>query len=86
MVEPPPGIAPRERVYMVSFAAVLTEQKANETAQGINVNGTRPRVVAAQSGSTTIYRVVLGPYASREEADKVGKESGRAFWIYEDIQ
>jgi hypothetical protein len=86
MVEPPPGIAPRPRVFMVSFAAVLTEQKATETAQGITVSGTRPRVVAAQSGSTTIYRVVLGPYTTREEADKVGRDSGRPFWIYEDNQ
>jgi YVTN family beta-propeller protein len=83
MVEPPrpPATA---KGYVVSFAAVLTEQKANETAVGISVNGVRPRVVQGQTGSTTIYRVVLGPYSSREEAERVGRDSRRPFWIYEE--
>ena len=83
MVEPPrpPAAA---RGYVVSFAAVLTEQKANETAATISVNGVRPRVVPSKSGSTTIYRVILGPYGSREEADRVGRDSRRPFWIYEE--
>jgi hypothetical protein len=83
MVEPPrpPATA---KGYVVSFAAVLTEQKANETAAGISVNGVRPRVVQGQTGSTTIYRVVLGPYSSREEAERVGRDSRRPFWIYEE--
>jgi cell division septation protein DedD len=83
MVEPPrpPGAS---RGYVVSFAAVLTEQKANEAAASISVNGVRPRVVASQSGSTTIYRVVLGPYSSREEAERIGRDSRRPFWIYEE--
>jgi hypothetical protein len=48
------------------------------------VNGVRPRVVANRSGSTTIYRVVLGPYGTREEAERIGRDSRRPFWIYED--
>ena len=81
MVEPPrpPNASPG---YMVSFAAVLTEQKANETAAGISVNGVRPRVIASPSGSTVIYRVVLGPYQTREEADRIGRDSRRSYWIY----
>jgi cell division septation protein DedD len=82
----PPLAAPHARTFMVSFAAVLSEQKANETAQGIVVNGNKPRVVSAQTGSTTIYRVVLGPFTTREEADKVGRDSGRPYWVYEDGQ
>jgi cell division protein FtsN len=83
MVEPPrpPAAA---RGYIVSFAAVLTEQKANETAATIAVNGVRPRVITGQSGSTTIYRVILGPYSSREEAERIGRDSRRPFWIYEE--
>ena len=83
MLEPPRPPAPA-RGYVVSFAAVLTEQKANETAATITVNGMRPRVIPSQSGSTTIYRVVLGPYSSREEAERIGRDSRRPFWIYEE--
>jgi cell division protein FtsN len=68
---------------MVSFAAVLSEARANEVAAGISVNGVRPRVSSTASGGTTIYRVVLGPYATRDEADRVGKESRRQYWVFE---
>jgi cell division protein FtsN len=33
-----------------------------------------------------LYRVVLGPYATREEADRVGRDSKRQYWIYEESQ
>ena len=85
-VLPAPASTPHARNFLVSFAAVLTEQKANDAAQAINVNGMRPRVVAVPQGSTTVYRVVLGPYGTREEADKIGHDSGRPYWVYEDNQ
>lgn len=83
MLPLPPEVA-AQRGYMVSFAAVLSEQKATETAQSIVVNGMKPRVVPSKSGSTTLYRVVLGPYTSREEADRIGRDSKRQYWIYEE--
>ena len=86
MIEPPAGPSPARAGYMVSFAAVLTEQKASEAAAGIVVNGKRPRVLATQSGSTTIYRVVLGPYGTREEAERVGRDSRKPYWIYEETR
>lgn len=86
MIEPPPGVIPRAPGYMVSFAAVLSEQKATETAAAISVNGVRPRVVSTGTGSTTIYRVVLGPYTSHEEAERVGRDSKRQYWVYEEKQ
>jgi YVTN family beta-propeller protein len=86
MIQPPAGLAPRPAGYMVSFAAVLSEQKAAELASGIAVNGVRPQVLATRTGSTTIYRVVLGPYASREEAERVGRDSNRQYWVYEERQ
>ena len=84
VVEQPQTVTPATRVYMVSFAAVLSEARANEVAAGISVNGVRPRVAAAPSGGTTIYRVILGPYTTREEADRVGRDSKRQFWVYEE--
>lgn len=86
MIEPPASPPPTRAGYMVSFAAVLTEQKASEAAAGIIVNGARPRVLATQSGSTTIYRVVLGPYGTREEAERVGRDSRKPYWIYEETR
>jgi cell division septation protein DedD len=87
MVTPPPGmISPTEKGYVVSFAAVLSSEKATEVAAGSTINGMHPKVSPAQSGGTTIYRVVLGPYATREEADKVGRDSKRQYWVYEASQ
>lgn len=87
MVTPPPSLTPpSERGYIVSFAAVLSSEKATEVAAGITINGGHPRVSPTQSGGTTLYRVVLGPYATREEAEKVGRDSKRQYWVYEASQ
>jgi hypothetical protein len=84
VIVPPPALTtPHQSGYIVSFAAVLTSQKANELAAAITVGGAHPRVSATQSGTTTIYRVVMGPYATREEAEKVGKDSRNQYWVYE---
>jgi cell division septation protein DedD len=69
--------------FTVQFAAVLSEQSARATAQEIMVNGQRPRVVATQRSGTTIYRVVMGPYATRAEAERMATAAGKPFWIYE---
>jgi cell division septation protein DedD len=68
---------------MVSFATVLNTQKANEIAAGISVGGLRARVVQAQAGGTLIFRVVVGPFTTREEAERIGRESKRQYWVYE---
>jgi len=86
MIQPQPSIAPASPGFMVSFAAVLSEQRAKEVASGFSVNGVRPRVAASPSGSTTVYRVVLGPYQTREEAERVGRESRRQYWVYEEAR
>lgn len=71
------------RGFVVSFAALLSEQRARDLASQIRVRGQGARVVAAEREGTTIYRVVLGPYSTRDEAERVGKESGQTYWIYE---
>jgi hypothetical protein len=80
-VEPAPATAP---VFTVSFAALLNEDKARELAVTISVDGQRARVVSGMTSGTRVYRVVLGPYRSREEAERVGRESGVAsWWVFE---
>ena len=78
---PPPTPAPAG--FIVSFAAVLSEERARQTAAGITVSGSAARVQAVTHGGTTVYRVVLGPFATRDEAEKIGRSSGRQYWIYE---
>ena len=87
-VEPPPP--PRDSTvrrpaagYTVSFAALLVADKARELAASIRVGSENARVVTAVRDGSTIYRVVLGPYPTREEAERVGRDSKQSYWIYE---
>lgn len=78
-----PSSAPVSKGFIVSFAAVLNEAGAKQTAAQITVNGNTARVQPVTHGATTVYRVVLGPFATRDEAEKTGRASGRQYWIYE---
>lgn len=69
--------------FIVSFAAFLNPDRARELANRIFVGGENARVVTSSRDGATIYRVVLGPYATREEADRAGRESGQSYWVFE---
>jgi hypothetical protein len=69
--------------WTVSFAALLVPDKARELAAQIHVGNESARVITAMRDGSTIYRVVLGPYATREEAERVGRESRNSYWVYE---
>ena len=69
--------------FTVSFAALLSEDKAQQLASTISVGGTTAHVVTAPTAGSPIYRVVLGPYPTREEAVKVARASKREYWVYE---
>jgi cell division protein FtsN len=64
---------------------VLNEERARATATEIVVDGERAHVVAGRSGDTPVYRVVLGPYPTRADAERVGRASGRQYWIYDGV-
>ena len=88
--EPVPTPPPRDSVvrrpatgYTVSFAALLVGDKARELAASIRVGNEHARVVTGVRDGSTIYRVVLGPYPTREEAERIGRESKQSYWIYE---
>jgi hypothetical protein len=40
-------------------------------------------VVTGETNGTTIYRVILGPYPTKVDAERVGRESRESFWVYE---
>jgi len=83
---PPPvttNPAPPSAGFTVSFAALLSEDKAQQLASTIRVNNVAAHVVTTSTAGSPIYRVVLGPYATRDDAVKVGRASKREYWIYE---
>lgn len=74
---------PVQELYTVSFAAMLNERQAREMARRIRVDGVQARVITSDRDGRTIYRVIMGPYTSRAEAERVGRESRADYWIYE---
>lgn len=73
------------RGFIVSFAGFLTDDRARELAARIHVGGENARVVTSSRDGSTIYRVVLGPYLTKDEAERAGKESGLAYWVFEGL-
>lgn len=87
---PPPVTKPAEPSptrtgWTVSFAAVLSRERALEIAALIRVEGTPARVIEGETSGTTVYRVILGPYPTREDAERVGRASKHSFWVYEGV-
>lgn len=77
------GSTRRDSVFTVSFAAVLDERAARAVAGRIRVDGQRARITTSERAGRTLYRVIMGPYPSREQAERVGKASGQDYWIFE---
>jgi len=69
--------------FTVSFAALLSEETAQQLASSITVNGIPAHVVSTTTAGSPIYRVVMGPFATRDEAAKIGRAARREYWIYE---
>ncbi len=78
-----PATRPASTGFIVSFAALLSEEKAQQVASSIKVSGTQAHVVSTNTAGSPIFRVVMGPFSSRDEADKIGRASKREYWIYE---
>ena len=68
--------------FTVQFAALRSQSLADSLARTIAVGGAHPRVVEAPRNGTMIFRVVLGPYATKDDALRVAKASGASYWIY----
>ena len=79
----PPSMSPPSSGFTVSFAALLSEDKAQELANVIKVAGNSAHVVTTTTAGSPIFRVVMGPFATRQEADRIGRASKREFWVYE---
>ena len=77
------GDSATSSVYTVSFAAVQNEKTARDLVSRIRVGGQAPRITTSDRNGTTLFRVVMGPFATREAADRVGRASGQSYWIFE---
>lgn len=73
----------KSRGWMLSFAAVLSESRARSMATAMRVDGGTPRVQTSERDGTTVYRVVSGPFATRQAAEEAGRRSGLPYWVYE---
>jgi Sporulation related domain. len=70
--------------FTVQFAALRSEGAARDVARGIAVEGKiQPRVIATERAGVKIYRVVMGPFTTRGDAEKVARTSGKPYWVYE---
>ncbi|MDQ8153853.1 MAG: SPOR domain-containing protein [Gemmatimonadota bacterium] len=74
---------PKSRGWMLSFAAVLSESRARAMAAAVRVEGSNARVQTSERDGATVYRVVAGPYASRDAAEEAGRRSGIPYWVFE---
>ena len=79
----PVAAPPAARGFLLSFAALLGRASADSVATAITIEGDHARVVTTQAEGTPVFRVVLGPYPSREQATRIGKLSRRDYWVLE---
>ena len=66
----------------VQISTSQNEAWSSEMAQQLSRAGLTARVLQPQNPDDG-YRVVLGPYPTRDEAEAIGRKLGRPFWIYQ---
>lgn len=79
---PPPDSAVSANGYTLAFAALLSESRARALAERIRVDGRAPRVVAGTRDGVAVFRVVAGPFPTREAAEAAGRRTGVSYWVF----
>lgn len=80
---PPVPAAPARTLWTLAFATVADRGRAQEMARRIVVDGRAARAIAVTSGETTSWRVVAGPFPTRDAADRAGMNTGIPYWVFE---
>jgi len=81
-VEPDAATAgPRSTVYL-QVSSSQNQSWAAELARQLSQQGLPASVLDPRAGEDG-YRVVLGPYPSREAAESTGRRLGRPFFVYQ---
>lgn len=69
--------------FVVQFAALKTERTAQQIASSITANGEKAHIMVTSTNGTALYRVILGPFRSRSDAERAGQAAGRDYWVFE---
>lgn len=86
---PAPGATPaatRAPAWYVSLASHGSEDVARAEAERIVVAGVSASVQRGEASGRVVYRVVVGPYPTRSDAERAGTASGRSYWIFSGTQ
>jgi len=75
--------APERGSFVVQFAALKTERTAQQIASSIKANGEKAHIMVTTTNGTALYRVILGPFRSRSDAERAGQAAGRDYWVFE---
>jgi cell division septation protein DedD len=70
-------------IWTVSFATLLSEERARDLSTRIRVDGRTARVIAGNRDGIPIWRVVLGPFNTRDAAERAGMASRLPYWVFE---
>jgi cell division protein FtsN len=54
-------------------------------AAKLRVEGQRPRITTSERDGRVVYRVIMGPFPSRSEAERIARASGQTYWIFEGV-
>lgn len=73
-------LASGQAIY-VQVSSTANEAWAQDAAQNLRSAGMQATVLPPATAEDP-YRVVLGPYPSRETAEAAGRKLGRPFWIF----
>jgi len=76
------GAAGAEGPLYVQVSTSQNPEWSGHLADDLTRAGLAARVLPPQHPDDG-YRVVLGPYATREQAEAIGRRLGRPFWIYQ---
>jgi cell division septation protein DedD len=74
---------PARGTFTVSFATLLDRARADSMADSIVVDGRHARVVPGDRDGIPVYRVLLGPFETRRQAERAGMTSRLSYWVFE---
>jgi hypothetical protein len=80
---PAPAAGDGRGTWTVSFATMMTEDRAQSMADSIVVDGRRARVVPGNRDGVPVWRVLLGPFDTRQAAERAGMSSRLSYWVFE---
>lgn len=78
-----PSTVGERGTFVVQFAALKAERPAQQLAASIKANGEKARVVVTATNGVELYRVILGPFRTRVDAERAGEAAGRDYWVFE---